>query len=109
MTLTSHSEGIPNVLLESIACGTPFVATDVGGVSEIATSGLDRLIPNRDVNALVEQVVDLVNQGDHPERVFQPRSLDESARQFEAVFRLLCDQAADVAARDLTSHYRQAG
>jgi glycosyltransferase involved in cell wall biosynthesis len=109
MTLTSHSEGIPNVLLESIACGTPFVATDVGGVSEIATSGLDRLIPNRDVNALVEQVVDLVNQGDHPERVFQPRSLDESARQFEAVFCHLCDQAADVAARDLTSHYRQAG
>jgi peptidoglycan/xylan/chitin deacetylase (PgdA/CDA1 family)/glycosyltransferase involved in cell wall biosynthesis len=41
--LTSISEGVPNVLLESHACGTPFVATRVGGVPEIAIPGIDRL------------------------------------------------------------------
>jgi glycosyltransferase involved in cell wall biosynthesis len=45
--LPSLSEGVPNVLMESIACGTPFVASRVGGIPEIATTGLDTLKMNQ--------------------------------------------------------------
>ncbi len=84
--LTSHSEGIPNVLLESIACGTPFVATDVGGVSEIAASGIDSLVPSGDVDSLARAVIDRIERGPSGRRSFVPTDLDGMADQFDASF-----------------------
>ena len=56
--LPSLSEGLPNVLLESIACGTPFVASDVGAVREISDDVLDRVVPPGDDVALQSAIRD---------------------------------------------------
>lgn len=39
LVLPSHSEGIPNVILEAMATHTPIIATPVGGLAEILTDG----------------------------------------------------------------------
>lgn len=78
--LTSVSEGIPNVLLESLACGTPFVATRVGGVPEIADPFHDRLIDSRNPIDLAAAVIDLAESTPaSPPRRFTPGTWQSSA------------------------------
>lgn len=56
--LTSHTEGFPNVILESLCMGTPVVATDVGGVAEIVEDGVTgRLVAPHDVSGIALAIV----------------------------------------------------
>ena len=54
--LPSRSEGLPNVLREAKACGTPFVASRVGGIEEIADEPWDQLVPPEDPCALATAI-----------------------------------------------------
>ena len=50
--LASHREGCPNVVVEALACGTPVVASDVGGISELVTDErFGYLVPEAETNA----------------------------------------------------------
>lgn len=54
--LASSREGWPNVLMESLACGTPIIATEVGGIPEIIRSEQIGLLTKRDKHAIATTI-----------------------------------------------------
>ena len=66
MVLPTESEGLANVWVESLACGTPVVTSDVGGAREVIDRPeAGRLVP-RDPAAIAAAVNDLL--ADPPDR-----------------------------------------
>jgi teichuronic acid biosynthesis glycosyltransferase TuaC len=61
LALPSHNEGLPNAIVEAMACSIPVVATNVGGIPEVVEdkkSGL--LIEKGDIDSLTNAIVSLL-------------------------------------------------
>jgi glycosyltransferase involved in cell wall biosynthesis len=55
--LPSLSEGMPNALMEGLACGLPAVATDVPGVEDLVEAGVPlRVVSAGDVEGLADEM-----------------------------------------------------
>lgn len=77
LILASSREGMANVLLESIACGTPVVATGIWGTTEVITTpAAGRIISERTPEAIAAGCRALFD--DYPDRA----ATREHAKQF---------------------------
>ena len=89
-----HGEGIPNVVLESLACGTPVIATDNGGTKEILLHNYNGyLIKNGDYKDLANKIRFFYNNPDvlksfsnkGVETVINHFSIEKMIFQFESI------------------------
>lgn len=61
LVLPSLFDNSPNVIYEAMACGTPVVATRVGGIPELVEDGVTGLlVPPRDIDQLSRALIQLL-------------------------------------------------
>lgn len=70
LVLPSFTEGLPNVALEAMACGTPVLATPVGALSDIIKGGeTGFLLKSNDPEHIADRIVELLGRPELLERV----------------------------------------
>lgn len=69
MVLPTESEGLANAWVESIACGTPVITTDVGGARELINNDIAGRLIDPTPEAVVEAVQDLLAAPPNPQAV----------------------------------------
>jgi glycosyltransferase involved in cell wall biosynthesis len=95
VTADGDRDGVPNVIVEAMACGLPVVTTDAGGIGEAVQHDVNGLVATqRDVATLARYLAQLVTDvtrrralGDAGRRLVEERfDVRSAARQLAVVF-----------------------
>jgi glycosyltransferase involved in cell wall biosynthesis len=99
LVLPSHAEGIPRVIMEAFAAGTPVAGTDIPGIRQLVTDGVSGLLsPVGDPARLARSMEQLCENPDLAGRMaMEARTVIEEnysaarmASDFDREYRLLC-------------------
>lgn len=85
----SRSEAFGLVAIEALACGTPVIATNVGGLSEIVKTEYGKLIEVDDYRALAFAVEDILSRKDDYDRKSISKKIENTYSQEVQVRKLI--------------------
>ena len=92
----NSTESFGMVQVESMICGTPVIATDLPGVRQaVRTTGMGAIVPPKDVRALTEALIDVLDRPDgfsgQPAEIQRLFSPDRIATRYEEIFSRLIE------------------
>lgn len=86
LVLPSYTEGLPNIILEAMACGTPVLATPVGAIPDIIEDGeTGFLMEDNSPGCIARNVIRALNHPNLEEIAKNARALVEKEFTYEAV------------------------
>lgn len=92
--LPSLDEGMPNVLLEAMACGLPVVATDVAGSCELVSPGINGLLAQpKDKRSLREAIERVLSDKSRMGKESQAKAARYSWSKVAQGYLKICRQA----------------
>lgn len=92
LVISSHNEGTPVSVIESLAAQCPVVATEVGGLPDLLEGGkLGRMVPPRNAEALADAILDTLDNppdATHASQVMVERyGIDRLVSDLDSLYR----------------------
>ncbi|RDS83652.1 glycosyltransferase family 4 protein [Dyella monticola] len=101
LCLPSHNEGVPNVVLEAMACGTPVVASRVGGIPEVVPHYAGILVLPHQREALSDALIEAsTRHWNHKRIAAHARGFrwEDNIRQLDAILHAAVESSAPAGA-----------
>ncbi|MES2625856.1 MAG: glycosyltransferase [Pseudomonadota bacterium] len=95
LVLPSMNEGVPNVVLEAQACGTPVVATNVGGIPEIVSAESGILIEYGSAELLCTALKDALDRNWDRDKISNNENILSWQLNAEKLLHIMKNDAAD--------------
>lgn len=88
LIIPSHTEGLPNIMLESMACGTPVLANNVGAIPDIIINGKTGfLMENNTPENISRNVIEIIKKHDLEKISLNGKKFVENKFKFELILK----------------------